>query len=55
MRKDRSRGEGLLQGIECHPTFVVKIPWSIFSSKTSEQNDYIWIIENETSIEVGES
>jgi len=55
MRKNRSGGEGLLQGIKCHPTFVVKIPWSVFSSKMSEWNNYIWIIENEMSVKVGES
>ena len=55
MYKNRSGGEGLFQDIECPFTFVVKIPRSIFSSKTSEQNDYVWIIENETSVEVGKS
>ena len=55
MRKNRSKDEDLLQSIEWYPIFVVKIPRSIFSGKTSEQNDYVWIIENQTSIEVGES
>ena len=55
MYKDRSRGEGLFQGIECYPILIVKIPWSVFSSKTSEWNDYIRIIENEMFVEVGES
>jgi len=55
MRKDRSRGEGLLQGIKCYSTFVVKIPRSVFSGKTSEWNDYVWIIENKTSVEVSKS
>jgi len=41
MHKDRSRGEGLFQGVECFPTFVVKIPRSVFSSKMGEWNDYI--------------
>jgi len=36
MHKDRSRDEGLFQGIECHPIFVIKIPQSVLSSKTSE-------------------
>ena len=53
MCKDRSRGEDLFQGIEYYPTFIVKIPWSVFSSKTSEWNDYIRIIENKTFVEVG--
>jgi len=55
MHKDRSGGEGLFQGIECFSTIVVKIPRSVFSSKTSERDDYVWIVENETSVEVGES
>ena len=55
MRKDRSRGEGLFQGIECYPTIIVKVPRSVLSSKTREQNDYVWIIENEMSVEVGET
>jgi len=55
MYKDKSRGEGLLQGIKCHSTFVIEIPWSVFSSKTSEQNDYVWIVENKMPVEVGES
>ena len=55
MCKDRSRGEGLFQGIECYPTIIVKVPWSVLSSKTREQNDYVWIIENEMSVEVGET
>ena len=41
MHKNRSRGEGLLQGIECYSTFVVKIPQSVLFSKTSEQDDYV--------------
>jgi len=28
---------------------------SVLSSKMSEQNDYVWIIENEMSIEVSKS
>ena len=36
-------------------TFVIKIPRSVFSSKTSKQNNYVWIVENEMSIEVGKS
>ena len=55
MRKDRSGGEGLFQDIECCSTIFVEIPRSVFSSKTSEWNDYIRIVENETSVEVGES
>ena len=55
MHKDRSRGKSLFQGITCHPTFVIKIPQSVLPSKMSEQNDYIQIIENKTSVEVGES
>jgi len=55
MYKNRSRDKGLFQGIKCYSTFVVKIPWSVFSSKMSEWNDYVWIIENETPVEVGES
>jgi len=34
---------------------VVKIPRSVLSSKMSEWNDYVQIVENETSVEVGES
>jgi len=55
IRKDRSRGEGLFQGVECFSTFVVKIPRSVFSSKMSEWNDYVWIVENEMSVKFGES
>jgi len=55
MHKDRSRGEDLLQDIKCYSTFVVKISQSILSSKTSEWNYYVWIIENETPVKVGES
>jgi len=55
MRKDRSKGKGLFQSNKYHSTFVVKIPWSVFSSKTSKQNDYVWIIENEIPVKVGES
>ena len=39
MRKDRSGGEGFFQGIECFSTILVEIPRSVFSSKTSEQNN----------------
>jgi len=55
MYKNRSRGEGLFQDTEYPFTFVVKIPRSIFSSKMSEWNDYVWIIENETFVEVDKS
>ena len=55
IRKDRSGGKGLFQGIECYPTIVVKVPWTVLSSETSEWNDYVWIIENETFVEVGET
>ena len=55
MHKNKSGGEGLFQGIKYHSTFVIKIPWSVLSSKTSEQNDYVWIIKNETYVEVGKS
>jgi len=41
MRKDRSRGEGLFQGVKCYLTIVVKVPQSVFSSETSEWNDYV--------------
>jgi len=41
MRKDRSGGEGLFQGVKCYPTIVVKVPRSVLSSETSEQNDYV--------------
>jgi len=37
MRKDRSRGEGLFQGIKCYPTVVIKVPQSVLSSEMSEQ------------------
>ena len=55
MCKDRSGGEGLFQGVECSSTIFVEIPRSVFSSKTSEWDDYVRIVENETSVEVGES
>jgi len=55
MHKDRSGGEGLFQGVKCYPTVVVKAPQSVLSSEMSEQNDYVQIIENETSVKVGES
>jgi len=55
MCKDRSRGEGLFQGVECFFTFVIKIPRSVFSYKMSERNNYVWIVENEMSVEVGKS
>jgi len=55
MYKDRHKGESLLQDIKCHSTFVVKIPWSVFSSKMSKQYDYVWIIENKTPVEVDKS
>jgi len=55
MHKDWSKGKSLLQSIKCHFTFVVKIPWSVFSSKTSEWNNYVWIIKNETPVEVSKS
>ena len=55
MHKDRSGGEGLFQGVECSPTIFVKISRSVFSSKTSERNDYVGVVEDETSVEVGES
>ena len=55
IREDRSGGEGLFQGIKCYPTIVVKVPQSVLSSETSERNDYVWIIENEMSVEVGET
>jgi len=55
MRKDRSGDEGFFQGIECISTILVEIPRSVFSSKTSEWNDYVWIVENETFVEVGEA
>ena len=55
MHKNRSKGEGLFQGIKCYPTIVVKVPQSVLSSEMSERNDYIWIIENKTSVEVGET
>ena len=54
MHKDRSGDESLFQDIKWRLTFVVKIPRSVFSSKMSERNDYIWIVENEMSIEVSE-
>ena len=55
MRKDRSGGEGLFQGVKCYFTIVVKVPRSILSSELSEQNDYVWIIENKTFVEVGKT
>jgi len=55
MRKDRCWGKSLFQGIKYHFTFVVKIPWSVFSSKPSKWYDYVWIIENKMFIEVGKS
>ena len=55
MCKDRSGGKGLFQGIECYPTIIVKVPWSVLSSEMGERNNYVWIIENEMSVEVGES
>ena len=45
----------MLQGIKSHSTFVIKVPWSVLSSETSEQHDYVRIIENEIPVEVGES
>ena len=36
-------------------TIFVEIPRSVFSSKMSERNDYVGIVEDETSVEVGES
>jgi len=41
MRKDRSKGEGLLKGANYSSAFVVKIPRSVFSGKTSEWGDYV--------------
>jgi len=41
MHKDRSKDEGLFQGVECFSIFVVKVPRSVFSSKTSKWNDYV--------------
>ena len=55
MHEDRSGGEGLFQGIKYYPTIVVKVPWSVLSSETSEQNDYVWIIENKIFVEVGKT
>ena len=55
MHKDRSRGEDLFQGIKCYPTIIVKVPQSVLSSKTSEWKDYVWIIENEMTVEVGKT
>jgi len=54
MCKDRSGGEYLFQGVECFPTIFIEIPRSVFSSKTSERDDYVGIVEYETSVEVGE-
>ena len=55
MHKDRSGGESLFQGIECFSTILIEIPRGVFSSKMSEWNDYVGIVENETSVEVSES
>ena len=55
MCKDRSKGEGLFQGIECYATIIVKVPRSVLSSETSEQNDYVWIIENKIFVEIGKT
>jgi len=41
MRKDRSGGEGLFQGVKCYPTIVVEVPRSVLFSETSERNDYV--------------
>jgi len=36
-------------------TIFVEIPRSVFSCKMSEWDDYVGIVEDETSVEVGES
>jgi len=55
MSKDRSRGKGLLQGVESGVTLIREIPRRSLAGQVGERNNNVRVIMNEATVEVGKS
>lgn len=53
--KDWSRGESFLEVLERFSAIVGKVPLDVLLGETSERNDDVGVVVNETTVEVGKS
>jgi len=55
MHEDQSLGKSLLEGVEHGVGLGIPVPRRIFAGEVSEGYDDVRIVEDETSVEVGEA
>ncbi len=55
MGKDRSGGESPLQGLKGFASLIRKIPFDAFACKSSERNDNVGVVGDESPVEIGEA
>ena len=55
MRENWSLGKSLLEGAECGVCLGIPVPRCVFVSEVSKRYNDVGIVENETSVEVGEA